>query len=221
MLGGTFIVAWEGMDGSGKTTLMNEAAGILRRGGHVVSSYKTPSDSETGRIAKRLGSSQATDPLTRMLLFLANTSSDSGLMRREIEEKRPDFYFIDRYFLCSLVYGLALIGLRRGDEASGEELMSWLGLAEEAGRGIFLNPDLYVIVVVDEETRRRRIGLKLDQHDAAYEQDAELQLRVKRLYEEFRDRRSREVIWTDNPENRLTETAEELAREILSRRRLQ
>lgn len=58
LLGRTFIVVWEGTDGSGKTALMNEVAGILREKGHVVSSYKTPSDSETGRIAKRRGNSE-------------------------------------------------------------------------------------------------------------------------------------------------------------------
>jgi len=212
------VVAWEGTDGSGKTTLMNEVSRILRGQGYRVSFYKTPSDTETGRLAKTLGGSKAIDPLTRMLLFLANTSSDSILMRREIEEKNPDFYFIDRYYLCSLVYGLALIGLRRGAEARGEELMSWLGLVEEAGSTIFIKPDLYVIIVVEEETRRRRLGLKLGQHDAAYEQDARLQLSVKRLYEEFRDRRGGEVIWSNNPEGELAETSGRLAQLILEAR---
>jgi thymidylate kinase len=86
-LTGHYVAVWEGVDGSGKTTLMAETAGRLRSMGYSVESYKTPSNTSTGLFAKDYGNREDTDPLTRMLVFLANTADDSKVMKKIIERK--------------------------------------------------------------------------------------------------------------------------------------
>jgi dTMP kinase len=112
MFDGAYVAVWEGVDGSGKTTLMAETAGRLRSMGYSVESYKTPSNTSTGLFAKDYGNREDTDPLTRMLVFLANTADDSRVMKKIIREKKPQFMFVDRYYACSIVYGFALLAKR-------------------------------------------------------------------------------------------------------------
>ena len=186
MLGGTVIVVWEGVDGAGKTTLMKRVRELLERRGFRVSSYKTPSMSPTGRFARDYGNRQEIDHLTRMLLFLANTSDDSKTMRREIESSNPEYYFIDRYYLCSLVYGFAFSRIR-GVEVGAEEFTDMLELVEKIGRDVFLDSDLYIILDVDEETRLKRLGRKESQGglENVLERSTPMQEYVREFYRLF------------------------------------
>jgi len=211
--GSTLIVAWEGTDGSGKTTLMRSVARILALRGLRVYTYKTPGPSPSGRFAARYGNRRCTPPLTRMLLYLANTVDETARMIRRIEGGSPDFLFIDRYYLCSLVYGLALIKHRRG--VSGlpgiGELMA---LVERVAGNDLLRPDLYVIVDVDEEERLRRVRYKRGP-ERALERDSTFQGLVRDIYEEFSSLNPGSVFRVVNEAGRLGglahETADKLA----------
>ncbi|MEM4766424.1 MAG: hypothetical protein QXE85_05065, partial [Nitrososphaerota archaeon] len=74
------IIVWEGLDAVGKTTLIAKVRSILESRGYKVSTHKTPSSSKTGEFAKTYGNDPDVDHLTRMLLFLANTSDDSKIL---------------------------------------------------------------------------------------------------------------------------------------------
>jgi thymidylate kinase len=89
-------VVWEGLDAAGKTTLIVKVRSILESKGYKVSTHKTPSSSKTGEFAKTYGNDPEIDHLTRMLLFLANTSDDSRILKHIIAEESPDFLSIDR-----------------------------------------------------------------------------------------------------------------------------
>lgn len=219
MLEGTAIIVWEGVDGAGKTTLMGRVSELLESKGYSVLSYKTPSNSPTGEFAKTYGNREEIDHLTRMLLFLANTSDDSAAMRRIIFSNHPDYYFIDRYYLCSIVYGLALSKVR-GEEVGRREFEEMLNLVEKLGSGVFLKPDLYVVVDVSEEIRRRRLEQKRGQGglEEEIERDAEMQENVREFYRIFAELRPREVIWVKNVEGRLKETASMVAEKLLKLR---
>ena len=212
----TVIVVWEGLDGAGKTTLMNRVKQLLEERGYRVIAYKTPSDTPTGRFAKDYGNIMEIDPLTRTLLFLANTSDDSKIMKKEIEEKTPDYYFIDRYYLCSIVYGFALLKLRgsRVDEKLFAKLLSSI---EELGEKIFLKPDLYVIVDAPEESRIKRVKLKASQGrlEEALERDQLMQEYVKEFYRIFKKLRPEKVLWIINLEGMLEEAASRVVDELI------
>ncbi|MEM4297761.1 MAG: hypothetical protein QW815_05275, partial [Nitrososphaerota archaeon] len=212
----TFTVVWEGLDGVGKTTLMAETSKILGTWGLRVISYKTPSDTPTGRFARDIGNAESTDPLTRMLLFLANTSADSSVMKKAIAREKPDLLFIDRYYLCSLVYGLALIEVTTPFLKASELLDDWLSLVEKTGERVFLKPNLYVMVTADEPQRLVRLRLKEEVEDVRYALNQQLQRGVLKLYQLFAQR-SGEVIWVDNRENQLVANASAVAEKIMER----
>ncbi|HIQ29411.1 MAG TPA: hypothetical protein EYH45_02475 [Candidatus Caldiarchaeum subterraneum] len=216
MLGQTFVVVWEGVDGAGKTTLMKETSRLISRRGYTVEHYKTPSNSETGKIAKSIGNSPDVDAFTRMLLFLANTSADSKIIKNIIREKKPNFYFIDRYYLCSIVYGLALIEKHQNKTFSNQHLEAIFKLVEELGDGIFIKPDYYVIVSLeDEEARMRRVMSKDLTEERRYELDTELQQHVKKHYRYFMEKQGNKALWVENSDNLLYKNAESTAEHLI------
>ena len=195
---------------------MNRVKALLEEKGFKVLTYKTPSNSPTGEFARRYGNESDIDPLTRMLLFLANTSDDSRIMRKELM-RSPDFYFIDRYYLCSIVYGLAFSKLSRIDIAESD-FLKLLDIIEKLGEKIFLKPDLYVIVDAPEEDRLRRLEKKLSQGglEDKLERDLLMQQYVRRLYRIFAEARPSQVFWIVNLEGRLEEAAQEVVKRLTS-----
>jgi len=214
LLDGCFVAVWEGTDGSGKTTLRREVEKRLKRLGYRVASYKTPSRTATGLFAVRYGNRSGVDPLVRMLLFLANTIDDSGLMAKKVMSSRPDFFFIDRYYLCSVVYGLALLR-RTGREVPDVSLA--MDLVEKMGGDRLIRPDLYIIVDVNEEERLRRIAGKKSS-DRPVERDTETQNIVRKIYEDYRAANPEKAILVMNETGKLEENGEYIANLLISRR---
>jgi len=195
---------------------MNRVKALLEEKGFEVLTYKTPSNSPTGEFARRYGNESDIDPLTRMLLFLANTSDDSRIMRKELM-RSPDFYFIDRYYLCSIVYGLAFSKLS-GIDIAESDFLKLLDIIEKLGEKIFLKPDLYVIVDAPEEDRLRRLEKKLSQGglEDKLERDLLMQQYVRRLYRVFAEARPDQVFWIVNLEGKLEEAAQEAVKRLTS-----
>lgn len=214
MLDGCFVAVWEGTDGSGKTTLRREVEKRLKKLGYRVASYKTPSRTATGLFAVRYGNRRGVDPLVRMLLFLANTIDDSGLMAKKVMSSRPDFFFIDRYYLCSVVYGLALLR-RAGREVPDVSVA--MDLVEKMGGDRLIRPDLYIIVDVNEEERLRRIAGKKSS-DRPVERDTKTQNIIRKIYEDYRAANPERAILVMNEAGKLEETGEYLANLLISRR---
>lgn len=215
MLGSSFVVAWEGVDGSGKTTLMKAVVNKLAEKGHGVETYKTPSSSPTGIFAVQHGNRPETDPLTRMLLFLANTSDDSAVIKKIIEEKKPDYMMIDRYSLCSVVYGFALWSRRFGRGVEDMLFTRFIEIVETLGENVFAKPDLTVVVEVDEETRRRRTAQKTGTSDRVLEVDEELQKLVSKYYDVYLSWRPGETVKVFNGDSMLDELANTLAEKLV------
>ncbi len=196
--------------------MMRRVGEILSSRGYRVSYYKTPSETPTGRFAAEFGNKPGTDPLTRMLLFLANTSSDSRIMREKILEEKPRYFFIDRYYLCSITYGMAYARLQ-GAEVTSEDFLSMVKVVEKLGSKIFLEPDLHVIVDVEEPVRLRRLerrggGGRLDEE---LERSTRMQEYVREFYRVFHEWRRGGSMWVENVEGLLDETAGRVAEKIL------
>ena len=211
------VVVWEGMEGAGKTTLMKRVGELIKSRGFKVSYYKTPSNSPTGRFAADYGNRPGIDPLTRMLLFLANTSSDSRIMKEKIRAERPHYFFIDRYYLCSIIYGLAYAKLHEVD-VSHDDLLNLLRLIEKLGSNVFIKPDIHVIVDVEEDVRMKRLGRRVESGrlDEKLEKNTRMQELVREFYRVFHTSKPDYSLWVENIEGRLDETAEYVARRILS-----
>ncbi|MEM2052340.1 MAG: hypothetical protein QW614_05245, partial [Candidatus Caldarchaeum sp.] len=97
-------------------------------------------------------------------------------------EKSPDYIFIDRYYICSLVYGFALVSKRFGNPLDKQAFLQFFRLVEKIGSEVFVKPDLIVLVEVDSETRRRRAFQKEAGSDQVFERDDELQALVQQYY---------------------------------------
>lgn len=216
MRNSTFITVWEGTDGSGKTTLMRRVARILVRRGYRVATHKTPGSMPSGKFASTYGNRRGIPPLSRMLLFLANTVDETGAIVRKLRLKNPDFLFIDRYYLCSAVYGLALLRHRHGleDLPNINELIDFL---EKLGRIDYLKPDAYVIVDVDEAERLKRLRGKRGR-ERVLETDTEFQNIVRRLYEDFILASPSKVIKIINETGKLEMLANHTAEKLLELR---
>lgn len=216
LIGETFVVVWEGTDASGKTTLMNSVVKELEVVGLRVITYKTPSDTPTGRFAATYGNEPDVDPLARMLLFLANTVDDSRIMRELVAKEKPEFLFIDRYYLCSIVYGLAINAKRFKVDVKGK-VVTLLREVEHLGAGRIIEPDLYLLIYVDEAERMRRATSK-EGADRRFELDAGLQGLVIELYEEFARVVRGKATWIKNERNKLRELTAQIS-EMLVRMR--
>jgi thymidylate kinase len=212
------IVVWEGLDAAGKTTLIVKVRSILESKGYKVSTHKTPSSSKTGEFAKTYGNDPEIDHLTRMLLFLANTSDDSRILKHIIAEESPDFLFIDRYYLCSIAYGFALSRLR-GAKISEQDFREFLEIVERLGEGVFVKPDMYLIIDAPEEDRIKRLGMKEGQGglEDMLERDSLMQEYVREFYNAFKRMRPEQVSWIMNPQGMADEIADRIARLLLER----
>jgi dTMP kinase len=214
----SLIVVWEGLDAAGKTTLIAKVRTILESRGYRVSVHKTPSNSKTGEFAKTYGNNPEIDHLTRMLLFLANTSDDSRILKRIIAEKSFDFFFIDRYYLCSIAYGFAFSRLR-GAKVSEQDFKTFLNVVEKLGEGVFVKPDIYLIIDAPEEDRIKRLEMKEGQGglENALERDAIMQRYVREFYNAFKEMRSDQVSWMMNPQGMADAVADKIVKLLLER----
>jgi dTMP kinase len=134
------LIAFEGIDGSGKGTQAKLLARWLRERGHEVFLTKEPTDGAIGKLLRRSLSTSCFSPRTEALLFAADRSEHL----REIMEKLHEGKVVvtERYLYSSLAY----------QGAAGLEL-SWVkeinAFAPEA--------DLVIYLDVEPEVALRRI----------------------------------------------------------------
>ena len=101
---GKFIVV-EGIDGSGKTTQVDNLVEALKKQGKKVFLTKEPTDEFTGKLIRKiLAGEMKIAPVGFQYLFAA----DRAVHQIEIENYLKKGYFVicDRYFWSALVYGM-------------------------------------------------------------------------------------------------------------------
>ena len=95
------IIAFEGIDGSGKTTVARIVAVELIKMGYKVTLSHEPYRVEISRL---LEETAWKDPLALTFLF----SGDRALHVNEVLKKNADFHIFDRYYCSTLAYQGAL-----------------------------------------------------------------------------------------------------------------
>lgn len=139
-----FFIAVEGIDGAGKTTLVNNLRNYYQNKGYKVSTTKEPTDGEYGKTIKRLASQGRENFSARdeFELFLKDREEDC---KRNIIPaiERKEIIIADRYYYSSIAYQGAL-----GLDAS---------FIEKENRKIAVEPDLVLIVDVNVKTGLDRI----------------------------------------------------------------
>jgi len=149
------LIAFEGVDGSGKSTQIKRLAVALQARGCRVETTFEPTDGETGkRIRSMARSGKLLDPETELAWFLTD--------RREHVEHviepglaAGSWVLTDRYTLSSVAYQGA-----RG--LSAEEIL-------QKSEVEFPLPDLALIFEIDVEVGMRRIGTRGGVSEPAFE----------------------------------------------------
>ncbi len=134
------LIAVEGIDGSGKTTISSYIAELLRQKGYKVKVFKEPGDSEYGKKIKN--SEERLSPEEELELFLKDREID---VKKNILPALQKGYVVvmDRYYLSNIAYQSA-----RGIDAK---------LIREKNEKIAPKPDLTILLDVEPEIALKRI----------------------------------------------------------------
>lgn len=133
---GKFIVI-EGLDLSGKTTLIKELAYILREMGYTVSLHKEPND-EVKEILK-----QYTNVEVQYKALINYRQEHQRSLKYDIEHY--DFVICDRYITSTYVFQGRGIGFDRIDEDNKD----------------FIQPDLEIVLEIPYSEYKKRCGNRL------------------------------------------------------------
>ena len=161
---GLFIV-FEGIDGSGKTTICKMLEEFLRSEGFNVFFTSEPTHGEYGKIIReklRLGM----DPIEAVLLFALDRYYHVKEIRRLLE--KGYIVICDRYYYSSLAYQGALLG---------ENFLEYI---ESVHRPFILDPDVTFLLDVDPRTGLSRVKNMRDIVEI-YE-EVKLQEKIRELY---------------------------------------
>jgi dTMP kinase len=186
------LVAIEGIDGSGKSTLVPALARALRRRGCSVATRREPVDRELGRLAARAA---ARDPWTGAVYFTLDRFIARPALVRDLA--RHDIVLTDRSLYSTLAYqGSALAAPARARLARLESAAT-------------IAPDTVVLLDLDPGAARRRRRRRSTAREPL-DRD-EVQRRVAREYRRLARRGGWIVIDASRPSRSLaTELADRL-----------
>ncbi len=138
------LIAVEGIDGSGKTTIVRHLVEELRKRGYDVVAFKEPTDSEYGKMIRQILKDRKISPEEELKLFIKDREFN---VRNNILPALKDgkVVIMDRYYYSTVAYQGAL------------------GLDVERIKMLnkqFPKPDLVIILDVSPETALKRIKAK-------------------------------------------------------------
>ena len=141
----TGFVTFEGIDGSGKTTVSHLVMEKLRSRGHSVFLTKEPTTGWLGDVVRR-GVEEGANAITESFLFLADRSAHIPEIRSHLGN--GDLVLCDRYADSTYAYqGARLIGV----------LPDPIRFLQNASREWLLAPDLTIFLRVSPELGMERI----------------------------------------------------------------
>lgn len=129
------LLAIEGIDGAGKSKLVEGLQRRLRKEGYRVARWKEPSTTALGRAAKFFAGQ---DPSQSALLFTLDRAGQRDLLERTL--RRYDVVLSDRSYYSTLAYQASALGPRERSEllrlqralARPPDRVLWLDLPPEA-----------------------------------------------------------------------------------------
>lgn len=169
------LISFEGVDGSGKTTVIQKVAHLLENRGQRVIVLQEPGTTEIGQaIRALLKSNKKRSALTDLLLYEASRAS---LIEMELAPAlfNHDFVLMDRYIDSTVAYQ---------SYGSGLSLDIVQNLNEVAINGHM--PDNRFLIDVDLETAQQRRNQREQTSDSRDPFDTETQF-AKRVYDGYQE----------------------------------
>jgi len=174
--GAGVFIAFEGIDGCGKTTQVNLLYRRLMSSYTPVICHKFPSKDATALLRELELRNLLANPFARSLMFAMDRYAKAGEIRKGIEAGKV--VLCDRFAASGAVYA----------KAAHNVPMGWGADVERYG----VEPDLYVFIEILNPmtalTRNRKCEWK---HPGPYD-DLDMQIKVYHAYMEYFVRRSRE-----------------------------
>jgi dTMP kinase len=136
---GPLLVAIEGIDGSGKTTLAAALAACLAQRGIRVTGHREPSDGSAGRLLRSLSRNIDRHPMMLALL----SAADRYDQQARLAGQECALVISDRYYLSGLAYHAA--------DGIGQLLYQRLNAGVR-------RPDLYLFLCLDPVVAAARLG---------------------------------------------------------------
>jgi len=142
------FVTFEGVDGSGKTSVASFVAQSLRKEGLDVVLTTEPTHTWLGDAVKR-SYTETVNPFTEALLFMADRATHTDQIRRWLGEGK--LVLSDRY--CDSTYAYQAAGLK----GIGPDPMNWL---KRMSKPFVTEPGLTVLLDVEPRLGLRRIAAR-------------------------------------------------------------
>jgi len=143
---GRFFV-FEGIDGSGKSTVARRMAERLESEGRPTVLTAEPTDSWVGEMVRR-GNEEAASPFTETLLYIADRAEHTAQIDRWLADGR--YVVCDRYVGSTLAYQGVTLRPHLGDRA-----VAWL---REINAPFTIRPTITFLLLLDPEAAMERLG---------------------------------------------------------------
>ncbi len=160
------FVAFEGIDGSGKTTQIKLVVEELKKMGKKIYSTQEPTDEPTGKLIRQILSGEIkVPPVALQYLF----NADRAIHLEKIKQLLQDEYIVitDRYFWSSVAYATADM------QANTDLYLSVYSILSFYNR--FIVPDITVYLNVKPDVAVKRIE-KSAKHKDIYDKKEKLDL---------------------------------------------
>ena len=139
------LIVFEGIDGSGKTTVVKKIGKILELEGKDVFITEEPTKTWIGKDVRR-AIEEEKNPFTQALLFFADRAEHIYEIKKNLEK----IVLCDRYVYSTYAYQ----GAQLSKVMSVEEALEWL---ERIYEPIKLDPDMVFLIDVEPEVGLSRI----------------------------------------------------------------
>lgn len=149
-----FFIAFEGIDGSGKSTVAKRVFDILsgEMPGQVVLTAE-PTDSFIGRAVRQANAGDV-DELAEALLFVADRAEHTRQIKKWLDEGKV--VISDRYYASTIAYQGALLKERLG---GAKRAVEWLKAMNEPA---IIHPDLTLVLTVKVTVAIERLRSRKD-----------------------------------------------------------
>lgn len=195
---GAFIV-FEGIDGSGKTTLCDRVRKELERLGKSVVVTQEPTHDEIGTLI-RSGAVKGISPLAESLLFVADRAVHTERIRKLVEE--GNIVICDRYFASTVAYQSAPLN---GVSVN----IDWL---LEINMPVILTPNITFLLDLDVEKSMRRV---INRGEKSKFEDFEYQRSVRTNYIKLAKQFNFVTIEADRMQEEVLEDVMRIIKEVI------